>query len=86
LEEEMKKAIKEFHKGDCGGYHYSKTTVHKIQREGFYWPSIFSDVYKEVSSYHECQIFDGKRKLQPLPLKPIFVEAPFMQWGLDFIG
>jgi transposase InsO family protein len=24
--------------------------------------------------------------LQPLPLKPISVEAPFRQWGLDFIG
>jgi len=23
--------------------------------------------------------------MQPLPLKPIYVEAPFMQWGLDFI-
>jgi hypothetical protein len=44
------------------------------------------DGYKEVSNYHECQIFDGKRKLQPLPLNPISVEAPFMQWGLDFIG
>jgi hypothetical protein len=86
LEEEVKKAIKEFHKGDCGGHHYWKTTVHKILRAGFYWPSIFSDVYKEVSSCHECQIFYGKRKLQPLPLKPISVEAPFRQWGLDFIG
>jgi hypothetical protein len=24
--------------------------------------------------------------LQPLPLKPISVDAPFQQWGLDFIG
>jgi hypothetical protein len=24
--------------------------------------------------------------MQPLPLNPISVEAPFMQWGLDFIG
>jgi hypothetical protein len=54
LEEEVKKYIKEFHKGDCGGHHYWKTTVHKTLRAGFYWPSIFSDVYKEVSSYHEC--------------------------------
>jgi hypothetical protein len=60
--------------------------VHKILRAGFYWPSIFSDVYKEVSSCHECQFFDGKRKLQPLPLKPISVEEPFRQWSLDFIG
>jgi transposase InsO family protein len=86
LEEEVEKTIREFHKGDCGGHHYWKTTVHKILRAGFYWPSIFSDVYKEVSSCHECQIFYGKRKLQPFPLKPISVEAPFRQWGLDFIG
>jgi hypothetical protein len=77
LEEEVEKTIREFHKADCGGHHYWKTTVHKISRASFYWPNIFSDVYKEVSSCHECQIFDGKRKLQPLPLKPIFVEAPF---------
>jgi hypothetical protein len=63
LEEEVKKSIKEFHKGDCGGHHYWKTIVHKILRVGFYWPSIFSDVYKEVSNCHECHIFDGKRKL-----------------------
>jgi hypothetical protein len=54
LEEDMKRDIKEFHKGDCGGHHYWKTTMHKILRVGFNMPSIFSDVYKEVSNYHEC--------------------------------
>lgn len=34
---------------------------------------------------HKCQIFDGKRKILPLPLHPITVEAPFQKWGLDFI-
>jgi hypothetical protein len=57
LEEEVEKIIIEFHKGDFGGHHYWKTTMHKILRVGFYWPGIFSDVYKEVSSCHECQIF-----------------------------
>ena len=47
---------------------------------------MFSDVYKEATTCHQCQIFDGKRKLVPLPLNPISVEAPFQQWGLDFIG
>jgi hypothetical protein len=60
--------------------------AHKILRVGFYWPTLFSDVFKEVSTCHQCQIFEGKRKLIPLPLKPIFVESPFQQWGLDFIG
>ena len=35
---------------------------------------------------HKCQFFYGKRKLLPLPLHHISVEAPFQQWGLDFIG
>ena len=52
----------------------------------FYWPTLFSDVFKEVSTCHECQIFEGKRKLIPLPLKLISIESPFQQWGLDFIG
>ena len=58
----------------------------KILRVGFYWPTLFLDVYKEISTCHEFQIFEGKRKLKPLPLVPISVEAPFQQWGLDFIG
>ena len=41
---------------------------------------------KFVVSCHKCQIFEGKRKLLPLPLKPISTEKPFQQWGLDFIG
>ena len=49
IEEEAKKTIKEIHKGDYGGHHYWKTIVHKILRVRFYWPSIFPDVYKEVS-------------------------------------
>ena len=86
LEDDTKWAIQEFHKGDCRGHHYWKTTAHKILRAGYYWPTVFTDVYKEVSNYHEYHIFDGRRNLQPLPLKLISVEAPFMQWGLDFIG
>eukprot|EP00253_Pinus_taeda_P024997 PITA_24997 len=37
-------------------------------------------------SYYECQVFQGKRKLLLLPLNPVEVNAPFQQWGLDFIG
>jgi hypothetical protein len=86
LEEEAKDKIKEFHNGDCGSHLYWKTTTHKILRAGFYWPSLFVDTYTQVSTCHECQVFEGKRKLSPLPLKPVSIEAPFQQWGLDFIG
>ena len=58
----------------------------KFLRSGYYWPTLFPDTQNLVMSCHKCQIFDGKRKLLPLPLHPIRVEAPFQQWGLDFIG
>ena len=47
---------------------------------------MFSYVHRETTTCHQCHIFDGKRKLVPLPLNPISVEEPFQQWGLDFIG
>ena len=47
---------------------------------------MFFDIYKEITTCHQCQIFYGNRKLVPLPLNPISVEAPFQQWGLHFIG
>jgi len=78
--------MKEFHAGDYGGHLYWKSTADKILRAGFYWPSLFADVKKFPVSCHKCQIFEGKRKLLPLPLKPISTEKPFQQWGLEFIG
>jgi len=78
--------LQEFHVGDCGGHLYWETTADKILRVGFYWPTLFSDFKKYVTSCHKCQIFEGKKKLLPLPLKPISIEIPFQQWGLYFIG
>ena len=49
-------------------------------------PTIFFDTRKEIVACHKCHIFEGRRNIFPLPLKPIHVEAPFQQWGLDFIG
>jgi hypothetical protein len=83
---ESKNLMDQFHKGICGGHHTTRTTTHKILRGGYYWSTIFSDVHKFVISSHPCQLFIGKYKLADIPLQPVVVEAPFQQWGLDFIG
>jgi hypothetical protein len=44
LENDVKQAIEDFHKGDYGGHHYMKITTHKILRVGYYWPTIFANV------------------------------------------
>ena len=77
LENESQQTMKELHKGYCGGHHSWKVTANKILRVGFYWPSFFSDVYKETTKFHHCHIFEGKRKVVSLTLNPIYMEAPF---------
>jgi hypothetical protein len=86
LKKRLKGIIDEFHKGICGGHHAWRATTYKILRAGYYWPKLFSEVNAKVRSCKECHIFAGKQKLPSLPLVPIKVEAPFQQWGLDFIG
>lgn len=85
-EDESKEVINDFHKGDCGGHFYWRTMTNKVLREGYYWPTLFADIYKAMMSCHECQVFQGKRKILSLPLQPILVNAPFQHRGLDFIG
>ena len=62
------------------------TTTHKILRAGYYWPTLFPDVFSFVKSCDRCQIFEGKHQLKSLPLKPLHAKGPFHQWGLDFLG
>lgn len=84
--EQLIKVMKQFHSNMCQGNHYWKTTTHKILRAGYYWPTLFSDVFSFVKSCDRCEIFGGKQQLKSLPLKPIHAKGPFQQWGLDFIG
>eukprot|EP00253_Pinus_taeda_P032279 PITA_32279 len=46
----------QFHSSICGGHHYWKTTTHKIVRAGYYWPTLFSDVFSFVKSCDKCEI------------------------------
>ena len=54
LKSEADKIHKEFRADDYGGHLYWKSTVEKILRAGFYWPTLFSDVKKFVTSCHKC--------------------------------
>jgi hypothetical protein len=86
VELETPRVIEDFHEGFCGGHHAWRATAYKILRAGYYWPKLFSDASVKVRACYSCQIFTGKQKIPALPLVPVKTEAPFQQWGLDFIG
>jgi len=60
VEEEANKVMEDFHEGECGGHLFWKSTTNKNFRAGYYWPTLFADVYKMVNCCHKCQIFKGK--------------------------
>jgi hypothetical protein len=84
--EEVDKLMTDLHVGHCGGHFAAHTTAHNILRVGYYWPTSFSDMHRYVISCQPCNCFIDKQCLPSLPLKPIIVEAPFQQSGLDLIG
>jgi hypothetical protein len=86
IESDTKIVINEFHEGVCGGHHTWRETTYKILRAGYYWLKLFTNVNTKVRAWNSCQLFSGKQNLPALPLIPVKKEAPFQQWGLDFIG
>ena len=76
-EEESQRIMIEMHKVACRGHHFWKATTHKILKAGYYWPTLYSDVFDQVISCKECQVFVGKENILLFPFKPISVEAPF---------
>ena len=85
-ENEVQKALTEFHEGICGGHYSWRATTHKILRASFYWPKLYSDTFAQVRACDKCQRFVERQKLAAMPLIPIHVNEPFQKWGLDFIG
>jgi len=43
-------------------------------------------VNTKVQNFIPCQLFTGKQRVPALPPILVKIEAPFQQWGLDFIG
>ena len=71
----------------CGGHYIAKTTTHKVTRESFWWPNLFRDAQVLVRKCDSCQRFARKLKfLGNTPFKLVEVQAPFQQWGMDFLG
>ena len=47
---------------------------------------MFKDSYKYVKNCEKCHLFTGRPQLAALPLRPVVIDEPFQQWGIDFIG
>jgi hypothetical protein len=46
--QEAQKIMSDFHDSLCGGHHFWRTTAYKILRAGYFWPSLFTDMFVQI--------------------------------------
>ena len=84
--DDAEQILTKLHDGLVGGHFSEETTVQKVLREGYYWPTLLKDAHAHA---RKCQIFEVnvRRERRPtFPLQPVIIESPFKQWGLDVVG
>ena len=80
---EREELMKEAHEGDAGGH---KTTARNKLQAGYWWDTMFKDSQEWAKSCDVCQR-SGKPLASDIgPLHGVQPLAPFMKWGIDFMG
>lgn len=85
-EEEMEDILRFCHDHACGGHFGPRRTVAKVLQSGFYWPTLFKDVFSYCQACQKCQKSGSMTKRNMMPLSPILIIEIFDVWGIDFMG
>ena len=60
-------------------------TAQRILRAGYFLPFIFKDCIVTVHKCHDCQIYQRKLCVPPVPLHLVITVGPFAKWGINFM-
>ena len=85
-EEEYGAIFHHFHDREAGGHFGARRTTAKVLQSGFYWPILFKDSHRYVSSCHQCQKTGNISRKHEMPMNYILVCDIFDVWGIDFMG
>ena len=78
--------LTELHDGPTGGHFRGETTVHKVLRAGYYWPTLFKDAHAHARKCQIRQVNVGRERRPTFPLQLVTIKNLFKQWGLDVVG
>ena len=85
-EDEMHSILNHCHTLSCGGHFGGQRTAAKVLQSGFYWPSLFKDAHRFVSTCDKCQRMGNISRKDEPPMHPILEVELFDLWGIDFMG
>ncbi|KAK0602408.1 hypothetical protein LWI29_033042 [Acer saccharum] len=84
--EEAEGILKDIHSGSCGNHTGGVSLTHKALRQGFYWPTLFTDAKSSATRCEACQKVTNNIHQPPEHLQSITSPWPFAMWGIDLIG
>ena len=76
----------ELHEGICGNHLGGRNLTHRAHTQGYYWPTMKSDVANYVRKCDRCQLQAPILRSPAQDLRSISSPWPFAQWGIDIIG
>ncbi|XP_022856556.1 uncharacterized protein LOC111377665 [Olea europaea var. sylvestris] len=85
-EEEVPLILENCHSSIYAGHFGASKTAAKILQSGFYWPTLFKDVFEFVKRCDRCQRTDNISRRNEMPLSSILEVELFDVWGIDFMG
>ncbi|KAL5561881.1 hypothetical protein UlMin_031628 [Ulmus minor] len=78
--------MREIHEGVCSNHTGKNSLLHKIVRQGYYWPSMAKDAEQYVRRCDACQRFSPLIQQPAKELNSVLSPWPFTKWGIDLIG
>ncbi|KAK5785821.1 hypothetical protein PVK06_040440 [Gossypium arboreum] len=82
---ETLKILEHCHSGPTGGHYNGTKTAHKVLESGFYWPSLFKDANRYVTSCDKCQRTGNLSKHDEMPQNYMLPCEIFDIWSIDFM-
>jgi hypothetical protein len=86
LRDQGRELLQEIHAGTCGHHAGPRTLVGKAFRQGFYWPTVVTDLKNIVRHCEGCQFYTRQTHLPAQALQTIPITWPFAVWNLDMVG
>ena len=70
-EDEMHSILDHCHTLPCGGHFVGQRTAAKVLQSGFYWPCLFKDAHRFISTCDKCQRMGNISRKDEPPMHPI---------------
>jgi len=83
---ETQEVLAEVHDGIYGQHLGAKALAKKVQRAGYFWPTMLKDAKDYVNLCDKCEWHRDMHIAPPAKLTSLVSPWPFAWWGIDLLG